>query len=45
MNLSLQDCDVTVSDVKDKLAELIAHMGVWQARICVSFVGKTPENE
>ena len=33
MNLSLQGRDVTVSDVKDKLAGLTARMGVWQARI------------
>ena len=35
MNLSLQGRDVTVSDVKDKLAGLTARMGVWQARIKV----------
>ena len=28
MNLSLQDRDVTVSDIKDKLAGLTARMGV-----------------
>ena len=33
MNLSLQGRDVTVSDVKAKLAGLTARMGVWQARI------------
>ena len=33
MNLSLQGRDVTVSDVKDKLAGLTAQMRVWQARI------------
>ena len=33
MNVSLQGRDVTVSDVKDKLAGLTARMGVWQARI------------
>ena len=33
MNLSLQGRDVTVSDVKDKLAGLTARMGVWQVRI------------
>ena len=31
MKLSLQGRDVTVSDVKDKLAGLTARMGVWQA--------------
>ena len=35
MNLSLQGRDVTVSDVKDKLAQLTARMGVWQARFKV----------
>ena len=35
MNLSLQGCDVTVSDVKDKLAELTTRLGVWQAQIKV----------
>ena len=30
MNLSLQGRDVTVSNVKDKLARLTARMGVWQ---------------
>ena len=35
MNLSLQGRDVTVSDVKEKLAGLTARMGVWQARIKV----------
>ena len=33
INLSLQGRDVTVSDVKDKLAGLTARVGVWQARI------------
>jgi len=33
MNLSLQNRDVTVSDVKDKLAGLTVRIGVWQARI------------
>ena len=33
MNLSVQDRDVTVSDVEDKLAGLTARMGVWQAQI------------
>ena len=32
MNLSLQGRDVTVNDVKDKLARLTARMVVWQAR-------------
>ena len=51
MNLSLQGRDVTVSDVKDKLAGLTGRIGVWQARIKVGFhylvshVGKGPENE
>ena len=35
MNLLLQGRDVTVRDVKDKLAGLTARMGVWQARIKV----------
>ena len=35
MNLFLQGRDVTVSDVKDKLAGLTARMEVWQARIKV----------
>ena len=35
MNLSLQGRDVTVSDVKDKLAGLTVRMEVWQARIKV----------
>ena len=42
MNLSLQGRDVTVSDVKDKLAELTARMGVWQARIKVGFTNSFP---
>ena len=33
INLSLQGRDVTVSDVKDKLAGQTARMGVWQAQI------------
>ena len=33
MNLSLQGRNVTVSDIKDKLAGLTARIGVWQARI------------
>ena len=33
MNLSLQGRVVTVSDITDKLAGLIARMGVWQAQI------------
>ena len=50
MNLSLQDRCGTISDVKDKLAELNARMEVWQANqgkvhYLVSFVGKAPENE
>ena len=49
MNSSLQGRDVTVSDLKDKLAGLTARIGVWQARIKVHyfvfFVGKAPENE
>ena len=32
LNLSLQGFGVTVSDVKDKLAELTARTGVWQAQ-------------
>ena len=32
-NLSLQGREVTVSDVRDKLAGLCARMGVWQARL------------
>ena len=42
MNLSLQDRDVTVSDVKDKLAGLTARMGVWQARIKVGSTTSFP---
>ena len=43
--------DVTVRDVKDKLAGLTAQMGFWQARIkvrghyLISFVGKVPKNK
>ena len=37
INLSLQGRDVTVSDVKDKLAGLSAQMAVWQARLKASF--------
>ena len=33
INLSLQGHDVTMSDVKDKLAGLATQMGIWQARI------------
>ena len=36
-NLSLQGCDVIVSDVKNKLAGLSARMGVWQLRLKASF--------
>ena len=35
MSLPLQSRDVTVSDVKDKLAGLSARTGVWQALIKV----------
>ena len=51
MNLSLQSRNVTVSDLKDKLAGITARMGVWQARIKVGFIAsfpfleKGPENE
>ena len=38
MNLSLQGRDVTVSDVKEKLARLTARMGFWQTRIKVGFI-------
>ena len=36
--LSLQGRDVTVNDVKDKLAGLTARMGVWQPRIKVYYI-------
>ena len=42
MNLSLQGLDVSVSDVKDKLAALTAQMGVWQARIKVGSTTSFP---
>ena len=42
MNLSLQGCDVTVSDVKDKLAGPTSRMGVWQARSEVGFTTSFP---
>ena len=49
MNLSLQGRDVTVNDVKDKLAGLTARMGVWQPRIKAGFTTSfpllAPENE
>ena len=38
MNLPLQGRDVTVSDVKDKLAGVFAQIGVWQARIKVGSI-------
>ena len=41
-NLSLQDYDVTVSDVRDKLAEITDHMGVWQAHIKVESTTSFP---
>ena len=49
-DMSLQGHDVTVSDVKDKLARLTARMGVWQANqgrvlYLFSFVEKAPEDE
>ena len=37
MDLFLQGRDVTVSNVKHKLAGLTARMGVWHARIKVGF--------
>ena len=42
MNLSLQGRDVSVSDVKDKLAWLPARMGVWQAGIKVGSTASFP---
>ena len=42
MNLSLQGRDVTVSDVKDKLAKLTAGMGIWQVRIKVGSAMSSP---
>ena len=45
MNLPLQDCDVTISDVKDKLAGLTARTGVWQARIKVGSSTSFPLSE
>ena len=51
MNWSLQGRDVTLSDVKNKLAGRTARMGVWQAQIqdrvqyFIFFVGKAPENK
>ena len=42
INLSLQGCDVTVSDIKDKLAGLTARIGVWQARIKVGSTTSYP---
>ena len=41
-NLSLQGREVTVSDVKDKLAGLCAQMGVWQARLKAGFTISFP---
>ena len=38
MILYLQGCDVTVSDVKDKLAGLPVRMAVWQARFKVGSI-------
>ena len=47
--LSLQGRDVTVNDVKDKLARLTAGMGIWQPRIKIgsitSFPLLAPEND
>ena len=42
MNLSLQGRDVTVCDDRDKLAGLIARIGVWQARIKVGPIASLP---
>ena len=42
MNLSLQGSDVTLSDVKDKLAGLTAQMAVWQAQIKVGSTTSFP---
>ena len=42
MNLPLQDRDVTVSDVKDKLSGLTARMGVWKIRIKVRSTNSFP---
>ena len=42
MNLSLRGCEVTVSEVKDKLAGLTARMGVWQAQIKVGSTTSFP---
>ena len=42
MNLSSQSRDVTVSDVKDRLAELTARKGVWQAQIKVGSSNSFP---
>ena len=42
INLSLQHHDVTVSDVKDKLAGLTARMGMWQARIKIGSTTSFP---
>ena len=40
--LVFQDRDVTVSNVKDKLARLTARTGVWQARIKVGSTASFP---
>ena len=42
INLSLQGRDATVSDVKDKLAELTARMKVWQPRIKIGSTTSFP---
>ena len=38
LSLYLQGCDVTASDVKDKLAGLTVRMAVWQARLKVGSI-------
>ena len=38
MSLSLQGRDATHSDVEDKLGEITARMGVWQAQIKIGFL-------
>ena len=42
MKLSLQGRDVTVSDVKDKLAGITARIGFWQTRIKIGFSTSFP---
>ena len=42
VNLSLQCCDMTVSDIKDQLAGLTARMGVVQTRIKVRSINSFP---